>query len=52
MKLRRKWTAKICGHFRAMVLAVAISFTGDIPIAQDFDKGTAAYGSGDYQAAN
>lgn len=45
------WTGKIGGHFRTMVLAVAVSFTGDISIAQDFDKSIAAYDNGDYQAA-
>jgi len=42
---------KTGGHFRAMILAVAVSFTGDISIAQDFDTGFAAYEGGDYRAA-
>ena len=50
-RVRSSWARKSCSHFRAVVLAVAISFTGDISGAQDIEKGIAAGRLGDYQAA-
>ena len=44
-------TGKLDSYFRAGVLAIAVSFTADISIAQDYDKGMAAYQRGDYRAA-
>ena len=44
-------TEKFGSYFRAGVLAVGVSFTGDISIAHEFEKGVVAYQRGDYQAA-
>ena len=59
MDLRRigsSFIGKSDSYFRAGVLAIALSFTANISIAQDYakqnyDKGFAAYQRGDYRAA-
>ena len=54
MDLRRVGSSlagKFGSYIRVVILAVAVSFTGDISSAQDLDKGFTAYQRGDFQTA-